>query len=192
MQGARWGWVAFIAAIAVLFVASSQDQSSHNKIATLLRQELKSTSADRDRMTTERNEAHETIDTLGSWAQTLDRELSQTQHDLLAIKAERDRLKKELASLSQDRTQLQQTVASLQLERSQTKRSVEQLRQGLHQLLNQTETVASQLTGPAPGLAQATFDDTALSPVPVVKQLPRKKETCEGTYYADEPLNDNQ
>jgi len=41
------GWVALIAAISVLFVASSQDQSSNNKMASLLRQELKSTHAER-------------------------------------------------------------------------------------------------------------------------------------------------
>ena len=186
MHGARWGWVALIAAISVLFVASSQDQSSNNKMATLLRQELKSTHAERDRALTERNEAHETIETLSVWANSVDQELTKSQQELHTLKAERDKLRKELTSLSQDRNQLQQTVASLQVERSQTKRSVEQLKQGLQQLLSQTDTVASQLAGPAPGFAQANFDET---PIPV---LPAKKPTNEGTYYADEPLNDNQ
>ncbi len=187
MHGARWGWVALIAAISVLFVASSQDQSSNNKMATLLRQELKSTNAERDRVLTERNEAHETIEALTVWANSVDQELTKSQQELRALKAERDKLRKELTSLSQDRNQLQQTVASLQVERSQTKRSVEQLKQGLQQLLSQTDTVASQLAGPAPGFAQTNFDETPVPTTPV-----QKKPANEGTYYADEPLNDNQ
>ena len=59
--------------------------------------------------------------------------------------------------------------------------------QGLQQLLSQTDTVASQLAGPAPGFAQANFDETPIPAPPV-----QKKPTNEGTYYADEPLNDNQ
>lgn len=187
MHGARWGWVALIAAITVLFVASSQDQSSNNKMATLLRQELKTTHAERDRVQVECTTAHETIDNLTGWALTVDQELAKSEQELRAMKTERDKLAKELTSLSQDRNQLQQTVASLQLERSQTKRSVEQLKQGLQQLLSQTDTVANQLAGPAPGFAQTNFDVTPL-PLPPVQ----KKPVVEGTYYADEPLNDNQ
>ncbi|MFT3882711.1 MAG: hypothetical protein QM703_24045 [Gemmatales bacterium] len=219
MHGARWGWVALIAAITVLFVASSQDQSSNNKMAALLRQELKTASAERDRVVTERNEAHETIETLSGWAVSVDQELTQTQQELRALKAERDKLRKELTSLSQDRNQLQQTVASLHLERSKTKRSVDQLRQGLQQLLTQSDAVALQLASPAPGFAQTTFEETTNVGVPTEarsqkpeariktnfaswldggKQEPvhiapvKKITSSEGTYYADEPLNDNQ
>lgn len=192
MHGARWGWVTLIAAITVLFVASSQDQSGSNKMATLLRQELKTTSAERDRMVAERDEAHETISTLQGWSHTLDQELTQTSEQLRALKAERDKLRKELTTLSQDRNQLQQTVASLHLERSQTKRSVEQLRHGLQQLLSQSDAVALQLGGPAPGFAQTNFDETPVSLPAVQKCQPTKEKASEGTYYADEPLNDNQ
>ena len=82
---------------------------------------------------------------------------------------------------------MQQTVASLQVERSQTKHSMEQLKQGLQQLLSQTDTVANSLAGPAPGFAQANFDETPIPVLPV-----QKKPASEGTYYADEPLNDNR
>ncbi len=192
MHGARWGWVALIAAITVLFVASSQDQSGSNKMATLLRQELKATNAERDHAIAERDEAHETIAGLQEFSHVLDQELTQTGEQLRALKAERDKLRKELTSLSQDRNQLQQTVASLQVERSQIKRNVEQLRHGLQQLLSQSDAVASQLAGPAPGFAQTTFDETPV-PVPVaLKSQPMKNCSSEGTYYTDEPLNDNQ
>jgi hypothetical protein len=192
MHGARWGWVALIAAITVLFVASSQDQSGNNKMATLLRQELKTASAERDRVAAERDEALETIAGLQEVSQVLDQELTQAGEQLRALKAERDKLRKELTSLSQDRNQLQQTIASLQVERSQTKRSVEQLRHGLQQLLSQSDAVASQLASPAPGFAQTTFEETPI-PLPVVqKSQPVKGNASEGTYYADEPLNDNQ
>ena len=88
---------------------------------------------------------------------------------------------------------MQQTVASLHVERSQTRRNVEQLRQGLQQLLTQSDGVASQLAGPAPGFAQTTFEETPVSLSPVQKNVAQKSSvSSEGTYHADEPLNDNQ
>lgn len=192
MHGARWGWVALIAAITVLFVASSQDQSGNNKMATLLRQELKTTNAERDRVVAERDEAHETIAGLQEVSQVLDQELTNTSEQLKLLKTERDKLRRELTSLSQDRNQLQQTVASLQVERSQTKRNVEQLRHGLQQLLSQSDAVALQLSSPAPGFAQTNFEETPIPLPSVPKSQPVKNTASEGTYYADEPLNDNQ
>jgi chromosome segregation ATPase len=188
MHGARWGWIALIAAISVLFVASSQDQSSNNKVASLLRQELKNTMSERDRLETEATDAHQAAEQLSGWAVAIDQELTKAQQELRALRAERDKLRKEMTGVSQDRNQLQQTVASLQIERSQTRRNVDQLRLGLQQLLTQTDTVASQLAGPAPGFAQTTYEETPLISLPPAK----KPASHDGTYYADEPLNDNQ
>lgn len=187
MNGARGGWVAFIGAIAVLFTASSYDQSSNNKVASLLRQELKTTLADREQLLSEQQELRHLADELSTWNQLMNQDVLQSREQLKAIRTERDKLRRELTSLSQDRNQLQQSIASLQLERSQTKRTVEQLRQGLHQLISQADGVASILAAPAPGFAQINFDEG--TPVLLVTPKPHQ---VEGTFYADEPLNNNK
>ena len=187
MNGARWGWVAFIGAIAVLFTASSYVQSSNNKVASLLRQELKTTLADRDRLLLEQQDLRNHAEELSTWNQLISQDVLQSREQLKAIRTERDKLRRELTSLSQDRNQLQHTIASLQLERSQTKRNVEQMRQGLHQLLSQADGVASVLAAPAPGFAQINFDEAT----PVLLVAP-KQHKVEGTFYADEPLNNNK
>ncbi|MFO0812670.1 MAG: hypothetical protein U0796_05600 [Gemmatales bacterium] len=189
MQGARWGWLAFIAAIGILFAASSHDQSSSDtRVSTLLRQELKTVTADRDQVQADHQESLELLGTVDAYARSLDQELQRTSQELRVLKAERDKLRRELSSLSQDRNQLQQTVASLQIERSQTKRNIDQLRQGLNQLLSQAESVAQVLAAPAAGFAQTGFDET---PLPVVRPF-KNCNSFEGTYFADEPLNDNK
>ena len=190
MNGAPWGWIALIGAVAVLFTASNYDQSGSNKVATVLRKELTTTASERDRSIKERDQARSQADEFIALAGTLDSNLAQTQAELRTLKSERDKLRKELASASQDRTQLQQTVASLQLERSQTKRNVEQLRQGLQQLLSQTETVARILAEPPPGFAQIDFVEMQAQPLTPVK--PEKKSTDARTYYPEEPLNEAQ
>jgi chromosome segregation ATPase len=188
MQGARWGWLAFIAAIGILFAASSHDHSSNTKVSTLLRQELKAVVHDRDEARTSHQEAVEQLALIDSYARSLDLEAQRLSQELKAMKAERDKYRREVTALSQDRNQLQQTVASLQVERSQTKRSIDQLRQGLNQLLSQTESVAQALAAPAAGFAQIGFDE---APVTTVKL---EKQACSpvGTYYPDEPLNNNK
>lgn len=186
MNGARWGWIAFIGAIAVLFTASSYDQSSNNKAATLLRQELKTTLADRDQLRDEQQQILAQAQEATLCAEQLDQEVQNAYAQVKALRAERDKLRKELTSLSQDRNQLQQTIASLQVERSQTKRNVEQLRQGLHQLLSQADSVAAVLATPAPGFAQITYDEPLML-IPI-KACPQEA----GTYYPDEPLNNNK
>lgn len=188
MQGARWGWIAFIAAIGILFAASSHDHTANNKVASLLRQELKTIAADREQAQRELASSHDQLLTIVAHASQLDESLQKNELELKALRAERDKLRKELSLLNLDRSQLQQTVASLQLERSQTKRNVEQLRQGLHQLLNQADSVAQVLSTPVPGFAQISFDS---SDAPLARAMP-SKVTTEGTYYADEPLNNNQ
>lgn len=194
MNGAPWGWIALIGAIAVLFTASNYDQSGSNKVATILRQELKTVASERDRTQTERNEARDQAEGFFTLATTLHADLSQAQAELAVIKSERDRLRKELTSLSNDRTQLQQSVSALQQERSVTKRNVEQLRQGLQQLLSQADSAASLLTGPPPGFAQINFEEMKPEPVPAVKvaKVASKPVSDTGTYYPDEPLNDVQ
>ena len=193
MQGARWGWLAFIAAIGILFAASSHDQSSNNKVASLLRQELKSVVAERDSSQAEQRQTSEALGASESYSSTLEQELQQTSQELKAMKAEREKLRKELSSLTQDRHQLQQTVASLQVERSQTRRSIDQLRQGLNQLLTQTEGVAQVLASPAPGFAQISFDETpSKTPARLAKPVVPQSSPLDGTYFADEPLNENQ
>lgn len=188
MQGARWGWLAFIAAIGILFAASSHDQSSNTKVSILLRQELKTVVSDRDEARASHQEAVEQLALVDGYARSLDQEAQRLSQELKAMKAERDKYRREVAALSQDRNQLQQTVASLQVERSQTKRSIDQLRQGLNQLLTQTESVAQSLAAPAAGFAQICFDD---APVTTAK-LEKKSLAPIGTYYADEPLNNNK
>lgn len=193
MHGAHWGLFALIGAIAVLFTASNYDQSGSNKIAGQLRSELKTAYSQRDRLENERTAVQEQAEQFFALATSLDEQLDSTQAELRTLKAERDRLKKELSSLHQDRTQLQQTVAGLQLERSQTRRNIEQLRQGLHQLLSQTESAAQVIAGPAPGFAQTDFEEMPAKPMPVTKRvmiIPTSTPATEGTYYANEPLND--
>ncbi|HMP18110.1 MAG TPA: hypothetical protein PKD72_13885 [Gemmatales bacterium] len=168
MQGARWGWIAFIAAIGVLFAASSHDQDQNHKVTSLLRQELKKLSSERDASEGTLTAAWDLLQQGFSDREQLDELLQQQTLQLRSLRAERDKLQKELSLLQLDRTQLQQTVASLQLERSQTKRSVEQLRQGLHQLLNQADNVAQVLSTPAPGFAKISFETEILEIVPTL------------------------
>ena len=188
MQGARWGWLAFIAAIGILFAASSHDQSSSTKVTTVLRQELKVVAADRDEARASLQEAQDAWKEVEGYAQSLDQEVQQASRELKTLRAEREKLRRELSSLSQDRNQLQQTVASLHLERSQTRRSIDQLRAGLNQLLSQTEGVAQVLAAPAAGFAQIGYDDVPTTP----SRLEKMALADAGTYYADEPLNNNK
>ncbi len=188
MQGARWGWIAFIAAIGILFAASSHDHTSNNKVASLLRQELKTIADERDASQKALESTQSDLVANELIADQLKAELNQHAAQLQSLKAEREKLKKELGLLNLDRSQLQQTVASLQLERSQTKRNVEQLRQGLHQLLSQADNVAQVLANPAPGFAQISFELAT----PIAKTVPLAPALAAGTYYADEPLNNNQ
>jgi uncharacterized protein (DUF3084 family) len=188
MQGARWGWIAFIAAIGILFAASNHDHTSNHKVASLLRQELKTIVEERDASRQSLDSAQNELAASQLIADQLAADLQHSSAQLQSLKAERDKLKKELSLLNLDRSQLQQTVASLQLERSQTKRNVEQLRQGLHQLLSQADNVAQVLANPAPGFAQISFELAT----PIVKAMPQAPASAAGTYYADEPLNDNQ
>lgn len=186
MNGARWGWLALIGAIAVLFAASSQESASHGKQLLPLRQDLKRVTRERDEVIAQRDEARELAGETQEWATLLQGTLETTEQEVRQLRAEREALRNEIAKLSLDRGQLQQTIAGLQQERAQTKRNVEQLRHGLHQLLSQTETVATNLAQPAPGPATAAFVEEvkapALMPLPVPAEI----------IYEDMPLNKNQ
>lgn len=186
MQGAYWGWIALVGAIAVLFTASNYDQSGSNKVAAELRKDLRTVAAVKERLTLERDEARLQADAFLQLSSSLDSQLERAQADLRSAQAERDRIRKELASLSQERQQLLQTVASLQLERSQTRRNVDQLRQGLQQLLSQTDQVAGLLAAPPPGFSQIHFEESRAEPLNVSSAQPVVYGVC----YGDEPQND--
>ena len=187
MNGARWGWLALIGAIAVLFAASNQEGTITNKQLVPMRQEVKRLAQDRDQVLAERNDARDLANERESWASQLEAGLTAADHDIRQLKAERDALRHELAKLSLDRGQLQQTVLSLQQERVQTKRNLEQLRHGLHQLLSQADTATATLAQPAQGLSQTTFEKPVATPVRTPASLP-----VVATTYQDVPLNDNQ
>jgi predicted RNase H-like nuclease (RuvC/YqgF family) len=191
MQGARWGWIAFIAAIGILFAASSHDQTSSHKVTALLRQEMKTIAEDRDEAQQSLKDTRQHLEETLTYSQTLDETLLQQLRELKELRAEREKLRKELSLVNLDRNQLQQSIASLQQERSQTKRSVEQLRQGLHQLLSQADNVAQGLSSPAPGFAQISFEADPKS-AHIVKPAKKPVLPEAGVYYADEPLNKNQ
>jgi DNA repair exonuclease SbcCD ATPase subunit len=190
MPGAKWGWIAFIGAISVLFAASQQDPSASIKVTQLLRQELKSTLAERDHLQEILSQSQEEVTYLTEWTQQQELQLSFHQRDLKHSQEEINQLKKEVSRLNQEKNQLHQSLAAMQLERSQTRRNLEQLKQGLHQLLQQTEGVAASLAGPAPGHAQIHFEEeqpAAFSQPPSPARLLQIWQQ-----YADEPLNDKQ
>lgn len=187
MIGARWGWVAFIGAVAVLFAASKEQGPSAGKQIPKLRQELHALSQELDVTQSERNQARDLANGFEEYSIFLDHRLAQTQDEVKQLQAQNDKLRNDFARLSLDRSQLQQTLASLQNERTQTKRQVEQLRHGLQQLLAQSETVLTTLAEPAPGLAQIIFDEEEETPTTIVP-VPEKR-TAE---FACVPLNKNQ
>lgn len=192
MPGAKWGWVAFIGAISVLFAASQQDQSSSIKVTQLLRQELKSTMTERDQLQGTLSQSQEQVSLLTEWSQQQELQLSFNQRDLKRAQQEIEKLRKDISSISQDRNQLQQSLAALHLERSQTRRSIDQLKQGLHQLLQQTEGVAASLSGPPTGYAQILFEEEQPRPLSLKAQAMPIKPMQSWVQYADEPLNEKQ
>lgn len=186
MNGARWGWLALVGAVAVLFAASSQNGSGHVRAITSLRQDVQRVTQQRDQVLAQRDDARQLAGDTQDWADLLQTGLDSAEHEVRQLKAEREALRSEVARLALDRGQLQQNIVSLQQERAQTRRNVEQLRHGLHQLLSQAETVTTALAQPAPGPASAVFVDETTEPVLV------RPPAATGTIYGDEPLNKKQ
>jgi seryl-tRNA synthetase len=190
MHGARWGWVAFIVAVAILFAAHKEEGPSASKQLPILRKELHAALAERDQAWSERNEARDLAQQFEESSLALDRRLAETREALQQVQAEQVKLRQELARVSTDRVQLQQTISSLQAERELTKRNVEQLRQGLHHLLNQAETVAANLAVPAPGVAQVDFEGGEAS-IAISTSTPVTTPPVDSVSLSGIPLNKN-
>src|SRR6187200_1259444 len=107
MYGARWGWLALIGAIAVLFAASNQEGTITNKQLVPLRQEAKRLTQERDQALIERNNAQDYAGQYEAWAGHLENTLTAAHQDIRQLQAERDALRNEIAKLALDRGQLQ-------------------------------------------------------------------------------------